>query len=181
MEQKNNQIDKQRVIKVHSLKRYWRMILSKLAAGLPLTKAQRARLYRMAGVSIAPGYVRVGKVSFDSIHPEDIFIGEKSVITDGCILVTHFMDVKNIMDIRKINEPFAYYRGQIKIGKGIYMGSNCVVTKPVTIGHGAIISAGSIINKDIPPFEVWGGVPAKFICKRYKDEEQLQQLLKDLD
>ncbi|MDE7462051.1 MAG: acyltransferase [Muribaculaceae bacterium] len=159
-----------------SLKRYWHMLLMKLAATLPISRQRRAVIFQKAGVSITPnGGVRVGKVTFDSIHPEDVHIDKRSSIADGCILVTHYMDVKNT------KETFAYYRGSIHIGRGVYLGSNCIVTKPITIGHGAIISAGSIINKDIPPFEVWGGVPAKFLCKRYESEEQLQQLLKEVE
>ena len=41
-----------------------------------------------------------------------------------------------------------------------------MVVKPVTIGEGAIVGAGSIVTKDIPANEVWAGNPARFIRKR---------------
>ena len=46
-------------------------------------------------------------------------------------------------------------------------------SKPVTIGDGVVIGAGAVVTKNIPPYEVWGGVPAKFICKRYKDNTEI--------
>ena len=39
----------------------------------------------------------------------------------------------------------------------------------VTIGEGAVVAAGAVVTKDIPPFEIYGGVPAKFIRKRNKE------------
>lgn len=157
---------KPRAKRDHSLKRYLRMFVMKVANVLPISKFTRADLYRFAGVGIEKGNVRIGRVSFDTIHPEDINIGKGSVIADGTIMVTHFMDVFNLKE-------FAYSRGQIKIGRNCYIGSNTIFSKPVTIGDGVIVGAGSVVNKDIPPYEVWAGVPAKCICKRYKDVSEL--------
>ena len=108
----------------------------------------------------------IGKISIDTIHPEDIFIGKGTAIADGCILLSHYYDVYNLKE-------HAYYRGQIHIGRNVYIASNTIFTKPVTIGDGAIIGAGSIVNKDIPPYTVWGGAPARFICNRYKEELEI--------
>ena len=44
--------------------------------------------------------------------------------------------------------------------------TGATVLQDVTIGDGAIVAAGAVVTKDIPPYEVWGGVPAKFIRKR---------------
>ncbi len=148
------------------LKRYWHMFFHKIANILPINKFTRADIYRMAGVNIEKGVVRVGKVHVDTIHPEDVFIGNGSVIADGVHMITHFMDVKNMRE-------FAYFRGQIKIGRYCYIGTNTIFTKGVTVGDGAVIGAGSVVNKDIPPYEVWAGVPAKCICKRYDDISEI--------
>lgn len=43
----------------------------------------------------------------------------------------------------------------------------------MTIGDGAVIGAGSVVNKDIPPYQVWAGVPVRFICNRYQDESEI--------
>ena len=159
-------MEKIRATRVTSVKRYLRMIFLKLAQVLPLTKSKRTLLYRLGGVSVEKGIVRIGRVSFDTVHPEDIHIGKGSSIADGCIIITHFYDVFNMKE-------HAYFQGEIHIGRNVYIGSNSIITKAITIGDGAIVGAGSIINKDIPPYQVWAGVPAKFICNRYKDPSEI--------
>ena len=47
----------------------------------------------------------------------------------------------------------------------VFIGAKTIITKPVTIGQGAVIGAGSVVTKDIPPYEIWAGVPARFIKK----------------
>lgn len=54
----------------------------------------------------------------------------------------------------------------ITIGHHCWIGTGAMVLQGVTIGDGAVVAAGAVVTKDIPPYEVWGGVPAKFIRKR---------------
>ncbi len=54
----------------------------------------------------------------------------------------------------------------IKIGNGVWIASNVTILKGVTIGDGAVIAANSVVNKDVPPFEIWAGTPAKKISER---------------
>lgn len=54
----------------------------------------------------------------------------------------------------------------ITVRTGAWIGTHVVILPGVTIGQGAIVAAGSLVNKDIPDFEIWGGVPAKFIKAR---------------
>jgi UDP-2-acetamido-3-amino-2,3-dideoxy-glucuronate N-acetyltransferase len=51
------------------------------------------------------------------------------------------------------------------IDKGVSLGSNVTVMCGITIGEGALIGAGSVVTKDIPPMEIWAGNPAKFFRK----------------
>ncbi len=141
------------------------MIINGIARTVPMSGYVRLKLYRLAGVDIEKGRGRCGKVGFDSIHPEDIHIGSGCEIVDGCVILSHFYDISDI-------SSHSHFRGEVRIGRNVYMGSNCVITKPVVIGDGAVIGAGSIVTKDIPPYEVWAGVPAKFIKKRIADEQQ---------
>lgn len=55
---------------------------------------------------------------------------------------------------------------KVKIGKDVWIGANAIVLKGITIGDGAILGAGSVVTKNIPPYEIWAGVPAKFIKER---------------
>jgi acetyltransferase-like isoleucine patch superfamily enzyme len=54
----------------------------------------------------------------------------------------------------------------VTIGKDCWLGSGVRVLMGVTIGDGSVVGAGSIVNKNIPPNEIWAGVPARFIKKR---------------
>ncbi len=66
---------------------------------------------------------------------------------------------------------------QTTIGNDVWIGSRTMIKGGVTIGDGAIIGMGSIVTKDIPPYEIWAGNPARFIRKRF-DEETIEKLQK---
>jgi acetyltransferase-like isoleucine patch superfamily enzyme len=55
---------------------------------------------------------------------------------------------------------------EIILQDDVWIGTSCVIMQGVTIGEGSVIAAGSVVNKSIPPYEVWAGVPARFIKKR---------------
>ena len=56
--------------------------------------------------------------------------------------------------------------GRIIIGDGCWIAANVVVTRDVTIGENSIVGAGSVVTKDVEPFTIVGGVPARVIKKR---------------
>ncbi len=64
----------------------------------------------------------------------------------------------------------------ITIENDVWVGANATILKGVTIGTGSIIASGAVVNKDIPPYEVWGGVPARFLGRRFNDEDLKKHL-----
>jgi acetyltransferase-like isoleucine patch superfamily enzyme len=56
------------------------------------------------------------------------------------------------------------------IGNDVWIGTNCLIRSGITIGDGAIIGMGSVVTKDVPPYEIWAGNPAKLIKKRFDDD-----------
>lgn len=64
-----------------------------------------------------------------------------------------------------------------KIGSDVWIGQNAFLKAGVTVGDGAIIGAGAVVTKDVPPYAIVGGVPAKVIKYRF-EEETIQKLLK---
>ena len=58
--------------------------------------------------------------------------------------------------------------GTIIVNNGVWIGANAVITRNVTIGANSIIAAGSVVTRDIPPFVLAGGVPAKTLKHRAK-------------
>lgn len=65
---------------------------------------------------------------------------------------------------------------RISIGNDVWVGRNTMILDGVTIGDGAIVAAGSVVTKDVPPFAVVGGVPAKVIKYRFPPE-MIERLL----
>ncbi len=61
-------------------------------------------------------------------------------------------------------------KGDIIIGNDVWIGYEAVIMSSVTIGDGAIIGARAVVTKDIPPYAIVGGVPAKIIRKRFSDD-----------
>src|SRR5690606_15275799 len=63
------------------------------------------------------------------------------------------------------------------IGNDVWIGINSIIQRGVTIGDGAVIASGSVVTKDVVPFSIVAGIPAKHIKFRFSDI-QIQQLMK---
>lgn len=75
--------------------------------------------------------------------------------------------VKLITGSHDIDDPnFTADFRPIKIGHHCWIGTGAIILQGISIGDGAVIGAGAVVTKDVPAYEVWGGVPAKFIRKR---------------
>ncbi|MBF0282129.1 MAG: CatB-related O-acetyltransferase [Zetaproteobacteria bacterium] len=62
------------------------------------------------------------------------------------------------------------------VGNDVWVGYRAVILDGVTVGDGAVIAAGAVVTKDIEPYSIVGGVPAKLIRKRF-DDEVIEKLL----
>lgn len=65
----------------------------------------------------------------------------------------------------------------VSIGNDVWIGSNVIILRGVNIGDGAILAAGAVVTKDVPPYAVVGGVPAKILKYRFH-ESIIDRLLK---
>lgn len=63
-----------------------------------------------------------------------------------------------------------------RIGSDVWLGAAAIVLQGVSIGHGAIVAAGAVVTKDVPPYAIVAGVPAKIIRLRFS-EDAVQSLL----
>lgn len=66
-------------------------------------------------------------------------------------------------------------KGSVSIGNDVWVGAHCVILGGVTIGNGAVVSANAVVTKDVPPYAIVGGVPAKVIGYRFS-EDVIQRL-----
>jgi maltose O-acetyltransferase len=112
----------------------------------------------------------------------DIKLGNGSGIGAGCSIPTGVSIGENVMmgiDILMFTNEHRHDDITIPMGRqgrtevepiviedDVWIGSRSLIMKGVTIGHGAIIAAGSVVTKDIPPYEIWGGNPAHFLKSR---------------
>lgn len=60
-------------------------------------------------------------------------------------------------------------KNKIRIGNDVWIGHNVIIVGNVTIGNGAVLAAGAVVTKDVLPYTIVGGVPAKSIRKRFSD------------
>lgn len=130
----------------------------------------RAKLLRKIGCHVGK-HVFIGEyVHVDIWHADLIYIDDYAHITSGCRLLCHQRDLTgycvgdNAADLK-------YRKGEIHIGKGVMLGMETMVMPGVTIGDGAIVGARSMVTKDIPPYTIAVGSPAKVI-KQIPEREQ---------
>lgn len=68
-------------------------------------------------------------------------------------------------------------KGDIIVGHDVWFGYDCLVKNGVTIGHGAIIAARAVVVKDVPPYAIVAGNPAKVVKMRF-DDATIERLLR---
>lgn len=102
----------------------------------------------------------------DTMFPEKIKVGHNSIIGYNTTILAHEYLIKE------------YRLGEVIIGDEVMIGANSTILPGVTIGDGAIISAGTLVHKDVPPGSFVGGNPMQLI---YSKEEMEERLKMDLD
>lgn len=106
----------------------------------------------------------VGDNSILDARRGGIYIGENVNIASNVSLWTGGHDY---------NDPYfrsmKTNRGPIYIKNRVWIGPNVTILHSVTIGEGAVIAAGAVVTKDIPPFTICGGIPAKVLAQRSID------------
>lgn len=90
---------------------------------------------------------------------------EENVMLGGGVQVwdSNFHSI-NFID-RVLNGDSDIQSKEVIIKKGVFIGADSIILKGVTIGERSVVAAGSIVSKDIPEDELWGGNPANFIRK----------------
>lgn len=128
--------------------------------------------YVRKGGRLSPGLKSIGR--FCSIAP-NVYIGDGNHPTNW--LSTHpFQWGKDPFGSSPAGKiKLSKDNASIVVGNDVWIGANVIVVPKVTIGDGAIIGAGSVVTKDVPPYAIVGGVPAKVIKYRF-GKEQIEEL-----
>lgn len=86
------------------------------------------------------------------------------VHTGPNVMIFAFNHAFDTTDIPTIKQP--YYDADVVIEDDVWIGGGVIILPGIRIGKGAIIAAGAVVNSDVPPFSIVGGVPAKIIKNR---------------
>lgn len=99
----------------------------------------------------------------DTMFPEKITVGSNSVIGYNTTILAHEY---------LINE---YRIGEVIIGNEVLIGANSTILPGVTIGDGAVVSAATLVHKDVPPGAFVGGNPMKLIFTKEEMEKRMNE------
>lgn len=126
------------------------MVLARIAPSFRLKNF----LYRRMGITVGR-HTSVGlEATMDIFFPELISLGEDAVIGYNTTILCHEFLAEE------------YRTGPVVVGEKASIGANCTILPGVTIGEGAIVSAHSLVNRDVPPGAFYGGVPARPLTRR---------------
>lgn len=125
--------------------------------------------------------VHVGKGTYGGLDvltfgKEHLYIGNYCSIAPGvCFLLNADHNISTVSSypfkVKYLGaEAEAISKGNIVIGDDVWIGYNATILSGVSIGQGAVIAAGAVVAKDVPPYAVVGGIPAKIVKYRFSDE-----------
>ena len=103
----------------------------------------------------------------DVMFPERIQVGDNSIIGYNTTILAH----EYLIDEYRI--------GDVIIGKNVLIGANTTILPGVEIGDGAVVSAASLVNRDIPPGVFAGGNPVKIIFTKEQMEQRQSKFLNE--
>jgi len=108
------------------------------------------------------------------LHPSDTFVSTHPSFFSAQKYAGFSFVNKNIFKEHTFIDPEEKYA--VEIGNDVWIGNNVIILDGLKIGDGAIIAVGSIVTKDVLPYAIVAGVPAKLIKFRFT-EEQIKKLL----
>ena len=138
---------------LYALKRFKNYLIL-LVAYIAPSNSLRVRLNKWKGVNIGEN-VYIGMFVFlDNAYPEYINIEDKVSINAGSMIVTHFNPYKHFEKI------FRASVNPVVIKEGAVVAIRCVVLPDVTIGAYSMVTAGSVVTKNVEPYTIVRGNPA---------------------
>jgi acyl-CoA synthetase (AMP-forming)/AMP-acid ligase II/acetyltransferase-like isoleucine patch superfamily enzyme/acyl carrier protein len=132
-------------------------ILQCVALYVPGNKTARVWLHRKRGVSIGKN-VSIGlSALIETAYPRLVSIGDNVTIGVRAVIIAHLRDAT--IQARILDQP------TVRIEEDVYIGPGVIVLPNVTIGHGAVVSAGSVVTHSVPPKTLVQGNPAKPVAR----------------
>lgn len=153
---------------------FWLLVL-RIVGYIPIHSIRKI-FYLISGVKMSwSSTIHIGanffnpsgiKIGFDTIIGDHSFLDGRAPLTIG----NHTDIASGVLiynDEHDIHDPnFGNSYGSVTIGDYVFIGPRAIILPGVTINNGAVVAAGAVVTKNIPSYEVWGGVPAKKIMDR---------------
>ncbi|QPC47464.1 acyltransferase [Mangrovibacillus cuniculi] len=148
---------------------FWKVVKNfvviQLARYTPFLSLKNWLYRKLLGMKVGSKTSFALMVMLDVMFPEKISVGRNTVIGYNTTILAHEYLIKE------------YRLGEVKIGSEVMIGANCTILPGVEIGDGAIVSAGTLVHKDVAPGSFVGGNPMRVIYNadelkdRWKDDE----------
>lgn len=165
-----------RLVEINSFKRKWRKINRH-------NSTMVNAIFPMDVVVVGnQSYGEINVITFSDKH--QLIIGDYVSIAQNVTFVLdaeHYMSNISTFPFKvktlyvESNESFA--KGDIIVDDDVWIGYGATIMSGVHIGQGAVVATGAVVTKDVPPYAIVGGVPAKVIKYRF-DPELIEELLK---
>jgi acetyltransferase-like isoleucine patch superfamily enzyme len=133
-----------------------RMICLKLANLCPFVGG-RILLYRLMGIRIGHDVFIGFGVEFDTNFSELIEIGNHTTISHRCIIASHMATSVDT----PLKTPYPPRARPVKIRDGAWICVGAIILPGVTVGESAVVAAGAVVTRDVPPSTLVAGVPAR--------------------
>ncbi|TVL99737.1 MAG: acetyltransferase [Candidatus Brocadia sp. WS118] len=124
----------------------------------------RPMLHRWRGVKVGRNVSIDQEVIFDSVYPEKIHLADGCIIANGVQIIVHKRDFSDYKEGDNVND-LGYIITDTYVGRGATIGIGAIILGGITIGDGAVVAAGALVTKDVEPYTLVAGVPAKLIRK----------------
>lgn len=133
-------------------------VLQALALYAPGATTLRVWLHRMRGVHVGAGTFIGTAALIETSKPHLIYIGEGVAIGIRSTIIAHFRGTEAA-------DPEGGRRYTVRIEDEAFLGAGVIVLPNVTIGHGAVVTAGSVVTRSIPPLTMVRGNPAVEVAR----------------
>lgn len=126
----------------------WNRFLQRLAMTMPGATTVRAALHRMRGVELGENVWIGYEAMLETSYPYLVHIGDNVVLGIRCTIIAHFHEHTGVW-----------------IEDDVFVGPSAVILPGVRLGHGCVVTAGSVVTTSVPPMTMVTGNPAKAVAR----------------